>query len=295
MTNIKPPVSSRFVDTLGGVLRSIPSLPGKRTIVRNFVRPFIHGRGYEVAVPLKHNPDLQLICALDDWIPWNVFVHGHYSREMHCQDAMLSRLSPGAVVFDIGANIGYYTIQFAEAAGADGQVHAFEPVESTHRILDRNVAINSLESVVTNRCIVSSDLSDKRIHISEDATGNCAVDIEGAEFETVASTTLMTYCAEHNIDHIDLVKIDVEGHELHVLRGMSDLLAANRVENLFLEMNSDALSHAGTSNAEVTEFLRSFGYRATSICTGRESEYSPENDESLVWFASDAVSAARAA
>lgn len=283
-TKSGPTARGRLVQLVGRVLRSIPSIPGKRTIARKVIAPHFRGHGHEVIVDLKAAGGGRLICALDDWIPWNIYIHGRYERERHCERAMIQLLTSGGTVFDIGANIGYYTVQFGRVAGPEGQVHAFEPVRSTCSILQRNVAINDLGNVHVNRRIVSSDNQARRIHISEDATGNCSVEFEQTESECVPSISMDEYCNRLGIEHVDLIKIDVEGHELEVLKGMSGLLTTGRVDHLFLEMNSDALSHANTSNAELVAFLQSFGYQASSIFTGKTGPYSSENDESLVQF-----------
>jgi FkbM family methyltransferase len=282
---------SRVVDAIGRIMRSIPSVPGKRTFARKVLAPFVRGREHAAFVSLKAAGGGELICHLDDWIPWNVYIHGCYARESHCERAMIELLRPGQTVFDVGANIGYYTVQFGCTVHPDGQVHAFEPVAGTSQTLRRNVELNKLENVKVNQLIASSDSQDQEIHISDVSTGNCSVETGTGPTELVGSITLDSYCVQKGIERIDLIKIDVEGHELHVLNGMVTLLSTGRVDHVFVEMNSHALSHANTTNAEVTEFLQQFGYVATSIATGREYAYSPDSDESLVRFSRQSCSA----
>ena len=281
--------TSRVVDAIGRVMRSIPSMPGKRTFARKVIAPLVRNREHSVVVPLKATGGGQLLCHLDDWIPWNVYIHGCYAREQHCERAMLGLLQPGQTVFDVGANVGYYTVQFARSVQSGGQVHAFEPVPGTHQTLRHNLALNQLSNVVPNAVIASADCEEREIHICDYSTGNCSVEVGTGPTQRIPSISIDSYCDRHGIQQIDLIKIDVEGHELQVLKGMAGLLAAGRVAHLFLEMNSDALSHAGTTNAEVAEFLQQLGYSATSIASGKERPWSPDRDESLVRFSHESL------
>lgn len=272
-----------LVDWTGRIFRLLPAIPGKEFVTRTVLAPAIRGRGHACVVAM-HNPGGgKLLCHLDDWIPWNVWLHGNYAVEGGFESFVVGRAANADVVFDVGANIGYYTVQFARVAR--GTVHAFEPMSHQFGILRRNVDLNELDNVEARRIVVSDDAAVHRVFFAgADNTGSSSLEIPSDRFEDVESIPLDEYCEVEGIDRIDVVKIDVEGHELSVLRGMQRLLDEGRVRDLFLEINEGTLREAGTSAAELCESLARSGYRPYSIRSGAPSEYRIGDSESLVYF-----------
>lgn len=197
---------------------------------------------------------------------------------------MLARAKGVGVVFDIGANIGCYTIPFA--LGGAGVVHAFEPSAYQHKLLLRNVALNSLENVVVQKKAVSASPDRLRVNFAGEAnSGSTTVTVGDGTGETVEAITLDDYAAENGIERVDLVKIDVEGHEPHVLSGMSGLLAGGRISSIFMELNPAALASSGASSASLVERLAGDGYKPFVVEGGRLIPYSCDRGaESLVLF-----------
>lgn len=95
------------------------------------------------------------------------------------------------------------------------------------------------------------------------------------------------YLSRHGIQHVDLIKIDVEGHELHALRGMRKLLGASdgKAPKLFIEVNEATLESAGTSMEEIFDELAKAGYKAYRIVAKDRAEPEPRPfADSLVFF-----------
>ena len=138
------------------------------------------------------------------------------------------------VIFDIGANIGYYSIQFGRIL-ENGTVYSFEPMSYQFGVLKRNILLNGLGNVIANKTIISdTPKAIKRIYFSGMSnTGSSSLEIGASDYEDVICTTVDDYCEVNNIGIIDLIKIDVEGHELCVLTGMEKMLNKGRVRSLF--------------------------------------------------------------
>lgn len=275
----------RFV---GKVLRWLSTVKGKGFLANRIISPLLRGKGLEIVVDLhslrggESDPVVRLICGLDDWIPWNVFLYGYYRMEENYQIFMLAKAKSCRVIFDIGANIGYYTVQFSRIT--NGRVWAFEPCRPQFDTLQRNIALNNLENVVTSKTIVSDSDKKRRIYFyAMHNTGRSSLEISSEQFEDVQATSIDHYCAAQSIAAIDLMKIDVEGHELRVLHGMCGMLAEKKVGSLFIELNEHTLQSAGNSIEDVVTFLSTFGYSGHSIKSGVAEKYLGEN-ESLVFF-----------
>jgi FkbM family methyltransferase len=160
-------------------------------------------------------------------------------------------ISPGDWVLDIGANIGHYTVRFSELVGDQGRVISFEPVPDTFELLAANVALLPNRNIT----LINAAASD-------------ATKVVGIEIPKFLDTGLDNYYTAHLSDassklnvlcialdflslppSIRLVKIDAEGHEMPVLRGMRGLLERDR-PILIVEDNTP----------EVLDFLRGLGY-----------------------------------
>lgn len=144
---------------------------------------------------------------------------------------------PGWVVIDAGANIGFFTVR---AARSGAQVYSFEPNPRTYRRLRRNIAANKLQQRVQpqNMALGSSNetgwldgdnISTVAMAVSRDKAGTVEVKI----------CTLDSVIEPFNLPAVDLLKVDVEGAEVEVLRGAPETL--KRCKRIVMEYHSDAL------------------------------------------------------
>jgi FkbM family methyltransferase len=164
---------------------------------------------------------------------------------------MLPQFVPqaGWVVLDIGANLGLYSIRQAGRVGPGGRVYAFEPNPNVASRLERNLLLNRVYNVTVIPKAVYSITGN--VSFALNPRSSCA----GMVVETTGSprshvqereaVTLDDFVQSASINHIDLLKIDVEGGELEVLRGAKVALA--RTRNVVLEYHSPDLKAAVTS------------------------------------------------
>jgi FkbM family methyltransferase len=134
------------------------------------------------------------------------------------------------VVFDVGANIGQYTTELLQCFGSKADIFCFEPNTATFNLLTQNMAGKS-----NVRCY-NFGLSDKDheavLYSNGETSGMASLydrhlghaGITMAPTTTVSLTTLDGFCRRDGIDQIDFMKIDVEGHELSVFRGASEIV-----------------------------------------------------------------------
>ena len=180
----------------------------------------------------KYNFKIKL--DLKEWIDFNIFFWGYY--EKYETRYFSKNIRSGITFFDVGANIGYYSLMFS-AKGC--RCHSFEPVEGTFSKLLSNIEINSFSNATLNNFGISSSCCSREINISPDACGNNSLEnkFQTKQTEQITLKTLDDYCLEKNIDQIDLLKIDVEGHENEVLLGAGNLLYSFKIKKIFIEIN----------------------------------------------------------
>ena len=172
--------------------------------------------------------------------------------------ALLSRLGPGDRAVDVGANKGAYLYWMRRAVGPAGAVYAFEPQPGLARYLEAARQCMGWENVSVREVALSDSAGRKALHVPgwEGSPGASLEAAVGGRAREVEVDTL-----DHQLEGegaVRLVKIDVEGHELAVLRGAARTLSAHHPALLF---ESEMRHLGGRSPHEVFAYLRSLGYR----------------------------------
>jgi len=143
----------------------------------------------------------------------------------------------GMTVVDIGANIGYYTLMAARLVGKQGRVFAFEPEPKNYDLLVRNVALNKYVNVVTEQKAVSDKTGKADLFISREAGAHGLMSgREGAVGVKSVETISLDSYFKGRPGPLDIVKIDVEGAELAVLKGMTQVVKNNADIRVFTEI-----------------------------------------------------------
>jgi FkbM family methyltransferase len=178
-----------------------------------------------------------------------------------------SVLQPGMIVLDIGSYIGYYALLAAQRVGDCGRVLAFEPDPHSFFYLSLNIKTNGLDSIVTPiQKAVSDQAGHKFFCIREDdRSGSSLFNFErSAKVTTVECSQLDEFLDGFFGDKkrgVDIIKMDIEGAELHALKGMERTLAcASSRLIMFIECNPSALQAAGGSAAILVDRLKELGF-----------------------------------
>lgn len=164
-------------------------------------------------------------------------------------------VGPGDVVIDVGANIGTTVIPAAKRVGANGRVYAFEPVPSTFRFLERNIQLNELKNVSLFQAAAGDQ--DGRVSFAEEAEDVVShVQPDSAGEIDMLRLDRLPELKQH--DHIDLLKVDVEGFEQVVLEGAAGIL--DKIRKIYLEFSETESGKFGRSNAQLFQLLRDHGF-----------------------------------
>jgi FkbM family methyltransferase len=181
---------------------------------------------------------------------------GNVPYEPETTEYVRRRLQPGSVFVDVGANHGYFTILAASLVGARGLVAAFEPNPPVYERLDMHVRLNGFERRVLLMNTALSDTTGDQTFFVSQWNGNTGIstltpgasiiDAGGLSADRtiqVRAETLDHWLAMNHIDRVDLLKIDAEGAEAHVVRGMAAALEAKRIDTIVCETQWDSEAH----------------------------------------------------
>ncbi len=230
---------------------------------------------------------LRMKCKLWDEVQHNIWWLGP-RYELKETRFFRRYLKAGMVFFDVGANVGYYSLLAADILN-DGSIHSFEPVGQQYEDLMENLQRNELTNVTVNRLIMSNRSGSLDIHLgSEDNSGSASVEFVYREAdagkETVECTTLDEYVKKHEIRQIDVIKIDTEGHETSVLQGAQETLQKFK-PLLLIEVRGEMLEEIGSSREQFYQQMKDLGYQAYELKrNGRPVKMLKPADGNLVVF-----------
>jgi FkbM family methyltransferase len=176
--------------------------------------------------------------------------------EMEDMGLVLHALRPGDLFVDVGSNIGSYSILVA--AGAKANVIAVEPIPETFSSLLTNIRINDLGSSISTYCVGLSDKPGTLLFTTAlDSVNHVLADGEAAQSEAINVMTLDALCAQRSPA---LIKIDVEGHEMAVLKGAETTLANPALLAVIIELNGSGARY-GITDADIDAWMINKGFQ----------------------------------
>lgn len=171
------------------------------------------------------------------------------------------KISKGQVVIDAGAHVGVYTVRASKNAGQNGIIVAVEPHPLNFNLLQNNLKINHCKNVMTANAALTSACGESPLFLGTDTTTHSTA----AHSDTlqnshssipVTSITLDQLTKQLNIPKIDLIKINIEGATLDLLKGAQEVIRLCKPKIIA------AVNHYATEQEDVTRFLTDLGFSA---------------------------------
>ena len=198
--------------------------------------------------------------------------HAHFlslARSKHERPTtvvFLKYLQPGEIVWDIGANAGFYSSIASKLVGAEGQVFSFEPNPQNFQLLAENIALLMLPNCKPLQLAIADYEGEAKMENADRLSPESSLILGGNPVSENAITVSVTsgdaLVRKRESPTPDFIKVDVEGYELEVLRGMTTVLASPRCRKLFCEVHFALLAKRGLTDAvkEMRGLLRKSGF-----------------------------------
>ena len=211
----------------------------------------------------------------------------NYNGEKHFINLFISSISRAKKVcfFDIGANVGEYSsilLEKINSKNIDAQIHLFEPTNSCFKTIHKK--FKDINNVYLNNFGASDFDGEAKIYYDKEESGLASLYQRNLNYynlsmnysESIILKRLDTYIESEGIEHINFIKIDVEGHELKSLEGFGSYLNADFIDYIQFEYGGANLD-SKTSLMELYKFFRDRGFIVTKVMSkGLEiREYSP--------------------
>lgn len=184
-------------------------------------------------------------------------------------------LKPGMTLYDVGANMGEFTMYAAHLVGSKGRVASFEPMKETFALLQENISLNQYQDRISAFNLALSDKKGEADLFAATEVNTVGSHEDGLHtlFGTQERSSFLHKIQLEKMDEVmtahqlpppDVIKMDVEGSELFALKGAAGILKKHHPK-IILEFNKETFEAAGYSQTDLLNFLKEFNYQFFTI------------------------------
>ncbi len=262
MSTIRPPSFERI---LVSYARRFPIRHGKLRMINSLWRAAVGDQGTHRVAALNHGR-FKMPCDISEMLQRQFYFFGTYFLEENILSCWETAAKGAKVILDVGANAGIYSLA-ALAIEPEATVHAFEPTPEIAARLRATVKLNGLEHLYVHEAAVFSKNGQATLKRCRGALETnegmnfISEDVADPGAELVQTVSIDQFCEDHSIYHVDLLKLDIQGHEHSALEGAKRLIMAGGVGIIFTELNWSISGKAPCAAAESIDLLEQAGYR----------------------------------
>jgi len=177
-------------------------------------------------------------------------------------ELMKKIVKPGMIVFDLGANFGWFSLVLSKLVGSSGRVYTFEADPTLIDILKENIELNNLSNISIQPMAVSNKEGVSKFSINKSYDTRNQLDSISNSGNTinVEIISLDEFCKKEKIKKVDFIKMDIEGSEPKALEGMKKIISDNPQLKIITEFNQNAMHDVGASPENLINFLQDAGF-----------------------------------
>jgi FkbM family methyltransferase len=209
--------------------------------------------------------DIAIYTNADNYIEWTILSTGTYEDEIG--KLIKISLNTGDIALDIGANIGLQSLRMSLSSGLNGKVYAFEPLEYLQEKFMKNLELNKAVNVRLFPFALSDKESETDFKINKNSWNQGTFSLSnnsGTDLQRIIVKVADEIPEIQSLEKLALIKIDVEGFEHQVLKGLKQTLQKHKPRIIF-EYDSDYWTNSGQNILDCFNFLTSLNYMVYQI------------------------------
>jgi FkbM family methyltransferase len=193
-------------------------------------------------------------------------------------ELFMQNLKDGDIVFDIGANVGYYTLLASKIVGSNGKVVAFEPDKENFSLLKENLDLNNCQNIEIREEAVSDENGLIAFNTEKNNKGESAISKNGKT--EVLGVTLDSFSSQRRLSP-SLIKMDIEGAEILALKGGTNFFNSCKNLKLFIEYNPSSVKRFGNKPELLIETISELNFKINQIIDESRSVVLPYSERNL--------------
>jgi FkbM family methyltransferase len=242
------------------------NLPGKARITKLLHPSAAIKTDLKNGIIWLKNENIAIYTSADNYIEYFILTGGDYENELN--KLINISLKPGFVALDIGANIGIQSMRMSQCVGATGKIYSFEPLAHLQKKFKRNIALNNCGNVKLFPWALSDKAETLTMNVNEhewnQGSFNLGVPDSAGTPQQITVKVPDDIDEIRDLERIDLIKVDVEGFEYPVLRGLLATLKKHNPRIIF-EYDQTYWSRTGQDLADCIKFLTELDYTVYQI------------------------------
>jgi|688.fasta_scaffold330363_2 FkbM family methyltransferase len=207
--------------------------------------------------------NLKLFINLNDLlVSRRIYLYKHFHKEI--EDYIIKNIKKNSIVFDVGANIGIYSLLMSDLVGKGGRVISFEPEERNIELFKKSIKINNLKNIKLHECLLSNKRSNEFFYIDHDYYGSSSIlkqDLSSKKYKKIIlETNTFDNIVFNKYEKVNFIKCNIDGSEYKFLEGAIKTIKKFKPE-ILLEFNIKRFEKNKNFNFEnFFNFYRSLGY-----------------------------------
>jgi len=187
-----------------------------------------------------------------------------YGEHEHNSTKEVKKLvKPGMKILEVGANIGYYAVLETKLAGENGYLYAFEPSPFNFNLLKRNIELNKIKNAEVYQKAAGAENEMAKFYVANKSNLSSFIkrdDMDMYRNGKIIDVEIIKLDDFLKNKDVDFIRMDVEGYEKEILRGIEETMKTQHPKHFFIEIHSELLHKKNSSAGEILEYLNNFGY-----------------------------------
>ena len=233
----------------------------KRFFREYLVLKFIYLKSNKGEITKKIHGNPMILDLNDLGISRELAIYGEH--EHNSTNEVKKLVKPGMKILEVGANIGYYAVLETKLAGENGYLYAIEPSPFNFNLLKRNIGLNKIKNAEIYQKAAGAEKEMAKFYVANKSNLSSFIkrdDMDMYHNGKIIDVEIIKLDDFLENKTVDFIRMDVEGYEKEILKGMEGTMKTQHPKHFFIEIHSELLHKKDSSAREILDYLNKFGY-----------------------------------